>query len=222
MTEQASIKFDLNASVFTNVASNRIDNQLPTSSVTPTLDILDSTHVRIHWTGQDAPGGSGLKGYSVFVRRDTEPVSEVGSLLTLNAMELTVDQGHRYSFYSRATDNTDNEEPDKATPDQVVTIGSIQLGTDPQLPKVTLLRQNAPNPWRGSTLIAFDLATESDVTLEVFDIQGRVVARPLDKVRMPAGRHSVALDRLPGGPGVYFYRMVARSYSSTKRMVRLQ
>jgi hypothetical protein len=87
---------------------------------------------------------------------------------------------------------------------------------------VTALQQNAPNPWRGSTLIAFELASESEVTLEVFDVQGRVVARPLAKVRLPAGRHSVTLDRLPGGPGVYFYRMDARAFHATRRMVHLK
>jgi hypothetical protein len=49
-----------------------------------------------------------------------------------------------------------------------------------------------------------------------------VVARPLDHKRLEAGNHSVALDRLPGGPGVYFYRMQAKAFASTKRMVRLR
>jgi hypothetical protein len=221
--ESASIRFDQNAPVNTNRIANRVDSRDPLSSVTPALEILDPTHLRIHWLGQDDASGSGLRGYSVFMQQDTGPFTDVGSLLTSNAMELTVDRGHNYSFYSQATDNTDNQEPAKSAPDQVVQIGTVVLGSGPpQLPKVTLLHQNAPNPWRGTTLIRFELATDSEVTLEVFDIQGRVVAKLLDHKQLQAGAHSVPIDRLPGGPGVYFYRMQAKSFESTKRMVRLQ
>jgi hypothetical protein len=220
---QASVKFDVNAAVLTNQTTNRIDSELPLSSVTPALEILDTTHVRIHWSGHDDTNGSGLKGYTVFLQRDVGAFTDVGALLTSNAMELTVEPGHKYAFFTRASDNTGNLEPQKSVPDQVVEIGTVVLGTDaPQLPRVTLLHQNAPNPWRGTTLIRFDLAGASDVTLEVFDIQGRVVAIPLDHKQLQAGKHTVPLDRLPGGPGVYFYRMHARAFESTKRMVRLQ
>lgn len=218
----ASIVFDDNATVPTNVVTNRIDSRKPSSGVvTPVLTVLDSTHLRITWVGQDDPTGSGLKGYSVFSRRDTGPFLEVGSQLVSRDMLLNVEPGHQYAFYSRASDNTDNTE-DKTLPDQLITIGSVILGTgDPQLPRVTMLHQNAPNPWRGSTLIRFDLATASEVTLEVFDVQGRIVGKPLNRKQMLPGRHAVPLDRLQGGPGVYFYRMTAKSFSGTKRMVRL-
>ena len=211
------------SSDLTNTFTNRIDSQRPLSGITPVFDSLDASHVRIKWDGQDDPGGSDLKGYTVFARRDSLPYTNIGTLLTSKAMELVVEDGHSYSFYSRATDNTDNVEPDKGVPDQILTIGRIRLGTgDPVLPRITLLHQNAPNPWRGNTLIRFDLASESDVTLEVFDIQGRMVAKLLDHKRLQPGRHAVPIDRLQGGPGVYFYRMNARSFSGTRRMVRLK
>jgi hypothetical protein len=221
---QASIKFDANAPVPTNVATNLVDSELPSSSVSANIEVLDASHLRIHWTGQDEAGGSGLQAYSVHMRRDTEAYQEVGSQLTSNSMELTVEQGHRYSFLTRARDNTGNLELDAGVPDQQVDVGIVPpLGTgDPRLPRVTTLMQNAPNPWRSSTLIRFDLASESEVTLEVFDIQGRVVAQPLLRKRMPAGNHSVSVDRLAGGAGVYFYRMQAKSYQRTLRMVHVR
>ena len=64
----------------------------------PALEVLDPTHLRIRWSGRDDAGGSGLKGYSVFARRDSLPYADVGTLLTSNAMELTVEPGHSYSF----------------------------------------------------------------------------------------------------------------------------
>ncbi len=73
------------------------------------------------------------------------------------------------------------------------------------------LRQNAPNPFRSATSIAYTLPSPQPVSLAVFDVQGRLV-RELVSGRQPAGDHSVTWDgRDSGGReavnGMYFYRL---------------
>ncbi len=84
------------------------------------------------------------------------------------------------------------------------------------------LHQNRPNPFRGTTTIAFDLPVESPVTLEVFDLLGRRVAVLADATH-PSGRHSVEWDLrdLAGArvrPGVYAYRLTAGEYRERRKM----
>ena len=71
----------------------------------------------------------------------------------------------------------------------------------------------APNPATNTTRFEFALAREADVTLEVFDLQGRKLATPL-AVHLPAGPASAAwnLHASTGeavGAGVYFARLQA-------------
>jgi hypothetical protein len=70
-------------------------------------------------------------------------------------------------------------------------------------PRVTLLYQNFPNPFpagdRTTTCIWFDLRALSTVTLEIYDLRGRLVRRLLPSGQpdalMPPGRYG----RAPGG-----------------------
>lgn len=93
------------------------------------------------------------------------------------------------------------------------------------------LHQNSPNPFNPSTRITFDVPRESDVELEVFDIQGRKVVTLLNET-VAAGRHTVefrAADArgVPLPSGVYFYRMKADAgrsapFVQTMRMIVLR
>jgi len=67
-----------------------------------------------------------------------------------------------------------------------------------------------PNPVRGHARIPFALPRESDVRIEVIDIQGRIAAT-LVEGRRPAGRHEVKWDGVGSAgalpPGMYLVRM---------------
>ena len=85
------------------------------------------------------------------------------------------------------------------------------------------LLQNSPNPFNPNTLIRFDLAEACRVRVSVYDVQGRLVTRLIDR-QLPAGPHTIPWHGRDGlgrsvGSGVYFYRMETPSYISTRRMV---
>jgi hypothetical protein len=93
------------------------------------------------------------------------------------------------------------------------------------LPKVFSLAQNRPNPFAGRTDIHFGLPTESRVEIEVLDVQGRLIRR-LTSATLPAGFHVSTWNGTNAvgnrvGPGLYFYRMRAGTFTDRKRLVLL-
>jgi hypothetical protein len=88
------------------------------------------------------------------------------------------------------------------------------------LPEVTELFQNYPNPFNLSTSVSFNLKERSHVLLDIYDILGRRVATLIDNMREP-GSYRVTWNA-DVGTGIYFYRLVADDYSSTKKMVLIK
>ena len=90
-------------------------------------------------------------------------------------------------------------------------------------PKVYLLSQNYPNPFNPSTIIKFGLATDSKVSVKIFDILGREVATLLNG-SLEAGSHEVQFNAKNITSGVYFYKIEANGvdgskFSATKKMM---
>jgi hypothetical protein len=85
----------------------------------------------------------------------------------------------------------------------------------------TRLLPNVPNPFNPSTKIHFSLAAGEQVLMEVFDLQGRRVARLLDE-SLPAGEHT--LQYRPDGlaSGIYLLRLSAGKHHESRRLVLLK
>ncbi len=103
-------------------------------------------------------------------------------------------------------------------------VGSGTGGDVPEL--VTELAGNFPNPFNPETNIAFSLAETSDVRIDVFNIKGQKV-KTLVNEKLDKGNHSIIwggednLDKQVSS-GIYFYKMKAGRYTSTKKMILLK
>jgi len=100
----------------------------------------------------------------------------------------------------------------------------LQGVTDVDLPTVSSLSQNIPNPFNPMTTIRFNLSQASHVSLCVYDIAGHLVQALVSNVIMEEGPQEVVWrgcddSKRPVSAGVYFYRLTAGGYSETKRMV---
>ncbi len=93
----------------------------------------------------------------------------------------------------------------------------------PLVPTVFALRQNYPNPFNPSTTISFDIPSDCNISLKVYDILGREVSTIADGY-FTAGSYPVIFDasRLSLASGVYFYRLVAGGNMALKKMVLLR
>jgi hypothetical protein len=83
----------------------------------------------------------------------------------------------------------------------------------------------SPNPFAGATAVRFTLDIRETVTLDVFDVRGRQVARLWDGPRN-AGEHEALWDgrTASGGAapaGIYFFHLRARGGSLVQRAVLL-
>ena len=91
------------------------------------------------------------------------------------------------------------------------------------LPEGFTLGPNYPNPFNPSTIIPYQLAAQSQVRLEVFNLLGQHLATLVDGER-PAGFHTATWHATDAagravGAGVYIYRMTVGAASQTGRMV---
>ncbi|MCG8373225.1 MAG: T9SS type A sorting domain-containing protein, partial [Balneolales bacterium] len=113
-----------------------------------------------------------------------------------------------------------------------VFIGNIGITTsnedDSGVPSGFVLQQNYPNPFNPGTSINFSLPVNSRVTLTVFDVAGREVARLLDNEILSSGSHDELFDASNLASGTYIYRLDAvpvsggSVFSQTKTMTLIK
>ena len=102
------------------------------------------------------------------------------------------------------------------------TVGLV--GIEPisnEIPNVFKLYTNYPNPFNPVTKIKFDIAKNTNVNFQVYDILGRVV-ETLVNGELKAGRYEVEFDGYSLSSGVYFYKLVTNDFVDTKRMLMIK
>jgi len=115
-----------------------------------------------------------------------------------------------------------------AQSDSVLTVPKKTTGVQKEstIPKEFALQQNYPNPFNPSTVINYQIPTNSHVTLKVYDVLGKAVATLVNETK-EAGNYSVHFSASGGdatklASGIYFYRLDAGRFSSIKKMTLLK
>ncbi|MBL0062891.1 MAG: T9SS type A sorting domain-containing protein [bacterium] len=78
-----------------------------------------------------------------------------------------------------------------------------------------------PNPFNPSTTIAFDLNARAQVSLDVYDVTGRLV-RTLINEQLNAGSYTHNFDAQGLPSGAYFARLVTPQVSQTARITLIR
>ncbi len=89
------------------------------------------------------------------------------------------------------------------------------------IPYEYILCQNYPNPFNPSTMIKYQLPQMSYVTLQVYDILGRVVTTLVHETKQ-AGYYSVEFNAASLSSGIYFYRIIANTFTQSKQMMLIK
>jgi hypothetical protein len=108
-------------------------------------------------------------------------------------------------------------------------IGGVAMVTTVQrtdnAPKGFTLLQNYPNPFNPSTQIQYTIGKAGLVSLKVYDMLGREVAILVNGLQ-EAGSYTVPFGINKGtlglSSGVYFYRLEAGSFVSTKKLILMK
>lgn len=108
---------------------------------------------------------------------------------------------------------------------QLLALPGYVAGVD-ELPGRPLALGNHPNPFNPLTKVEFALDQAGPATLDVYDMQGRLVRRLVAR-ELAAGPHSVVWDGLDGdgrrvGSGVYLARLAAGGSTAEHKMVMLK
>lgn len=85
-------------------------------------------------------------------------------------------------------------------------------------PSAYSLRQNYPNPFNPSTTINYTIPVSGFVTLKVYNVLGKEVGTIVNGVK-EAGTHSVNFSASGLSSGVYFYKLTAGNFSSTRKFI---
>jgi hypothetical protein len=83
------------------------------------------------------------------------------------------------------------------------------------------LEQNYPNPFNPGTTIRFALPKAANVSLKVYDVNGRMVADLVSGMQN-AGRYQVDFNADNLASGIYMYVLRAGEFSEIKRMTLLK
>jgi VCBS repeat-containing protein len=97
-----------------------------------------------------------------------------------------------------------------ATPQQLVQAG-ITLDNDKEMEFI--VEQNYPNPFRGQTIIPVRLPEKAVVTVQIFDVEGKLVDVLTDNRTLGIGLHRINWQANRLASGVYVYRVIARGES---------
>ncbi|MBK7104250.1 MAG: T9SS type A sorting domain-containing protein [Ignavibacteriae bacterium] len=98
---------------------------------------------------------------------------------------------------------------------------SIDFAEYDNIPSITKLFSNYPNPFNPETKISFQLSDKSYVSLKVYDNLGREVSVLIDDIK-EAGLYSVPFNAGNLASGVYFYRLQTSNFSDLKKMILIK
>ena len=96
-----------------------------------------------------------------------------------------------------------------------------ELSFAEQTPEAVRLLQNYPNPFNPVTTIEYDLTENTQVTVSVYNINGRLVQELLNQSQ-DAGRHRLTWDAQPFSTGVYFIKLTTPQTTLVQKMLYIQ
>ncbi|NIM19181.1 MAG: T9SS type A sorting domain-containing protein [Candidatus Latescibacteria bacterium] len=96
------------------------------------------------------------------------------------------------------------------------------------MPATTYLAQNYPNPFKPSTTIEYSIKERAHVSLKIYNAAGQLVKTLVSGEQIPrSDGHTVHWNGRSnsGNPvpsGVYFYRLVTKGFTQTKKLIVLK
>jgi hypothetical protein len=192
------------------------NNYLPVELTTFTARV-NGRNVEINWATASETGNVG---FHIERNSGNNKWTEAGFIQGSG----TTSQQHLYSFSDK------NLAPGKYQYrlKQVDVNGKITysdiIKANVEIPRSFNLSQNYPNPFNPTTRIDYQLPVDSKVRLELFSITGEKIGDLINDVQ-PAGNYSVTLGSTSFrhlSSGVYFYRLIAGTFISTKKLLLLK
>jgi hypothetical protein len=98
---------------------------------------------------------------------------------------------------------------------------NVEIINDNPVPKKIAIVNSYPNPFNPITTITVHFETNYNISLQVFDINGRLIDLLFDG-EIEAGTHEFHWDGNSQPSGVYFIKLLSIDYNQTRKMVLLK
>jgi hypothetical protein len=214
------------------INSGAIDGPLPIvlSNFTASVDGLN---VVIKWTTESEYENMGFYIYrsesptGPFVKINGKIIEGAGTTAdkhTYKFVDEEVELGKNYYYYLENIDFRANKDISKIIN---VDVADVLKLMKPMVLRTQLL-PNYPNPFNPETWIPYELAQDSDVTIEIYNLTGKLV-RTLRLGSKTAGLYASKFQAAywngisdmgeEVSSGIYFYIMKAGDFTATRRMV---
>jgi len=174
------------------------------------------------WAVDDVVLGDGgalreLLGYNLYRNEDTNPINDNPIQGTTYFDEDVPVGTYRYDLTAVYTSGES---------DAIIWEGGPVSADDPNVIVRTALGTNFPNPFNPVTTISFALVQTEKVNIDIYNVKGEKV-KTLVNDEMDYGTHAVTWNGKDNSgknvsTGVYFYKMRAGRYTSTKKMILMK
>ena len=185
-----------------------VDNLFPSVPSELTAKIAEGS-IRLNWKANTE---NDFNYYTIYRSKNNGDYKELAKTIDLSYLDTQVEWGVNYSYVVSATDFSGNESDYSAKADVVLTGIYDEVG----VPVKNYLSQNYPNPFNPTTTIQYSIPKESFVTIKIYDVLGKEITTIVNE-RKAAGNYSVDFNANNLTSGIYFYRMQAGSFVSTKK-----
>ena len=91
-----------------------------------------------------------------------------------------------------------------------------------EIPEEFGLNEVYPNPFNPVTSIQFSIAEKSSVSVQIFDMQGRIVDTIVSDVEFKAGYHQVQWNAEDNSTGIYIVKLSAGANISTRKLMLIK
>jgi len=210
ISNMATIVFDLNEPIVTNLWTNKMDRMAPESSVLPLPATSGDTNILVRWGGTD--NNSGIAVYDVYVSVNGAPAMLWKESTWRKADIYTGELNNTYAFYSVATDYIGNRELPPSGYDATIVLTGIADFENPV--KNFLL---FPNPSDGSFTIRYSLIAPTNLQLRIFDVMGRELITKVIAGTEGTNQNPLYIPELPDG--LYFCALENERGNSLQRLI---
>ncbi len=108
------------------------------------------------------------------------------------------------------------------TPSSIRSIKHLMVSVNDEknnIPKNFILYQNYPNPFNPTTTIEYQIPKSEYVTLKIYDVLGREVKTLINHEYKNVGSYKINFNGSNLSSSVYFYRIRAGNFVSTRKML---
>ncbi len=136
----------------------------------------------------------------------------LSSVEGLSYSDSDIEEGNTYEYKVAAVDINGNE----GIASGIVGETTLLSLNNSSIPETFTLYKPYPNPFNPITTISFSVPEPSNVTIEVFNLNGIKVSTLVNKAMQP-GFHEVSWNAESQISGIYFVKMISNEYINTQR-----